>query len=143
MLRRTLGIAAVLALSPLAAGPARGADAPAEAVRVVPLLTQALADLPTKEVAMLTVEYLPGGASRPHRHDAHVFVYVLEGTLRMQLAGGVVQILRAGQVFYEAPGDVHETSANASATEPARFLVVMLKDKDRPLSRPVATPGAP
>jgi quercetin dioxygenase-like cupin family protein len=126
----------------LAAPPALGAD-DGEAVRVVPLLTQALPDLPSREVVMLTVEYLPGGASRPHRHDAHVFVYVLEGALRMQVAGRAVQTLGPGEVFYEAPGDVHQTSANASATEPARFLVVVLKDKGRPLTRPVAEARVP
>ena len=136
-------LAAALAVAALAATAARGADTAPEPVRVVPLLTQSLPDLPGKEVAMMTVEYLPGGASRPHRHDAHVFVYVLEGRLSMQLAGGAVQTLGPGQVFYEAPGDVHQTSANASATEPARFLVVMLKDKGRPASRSVAAPGAP
>jgi quercetin dioxygenase-like cupin family protein len=129
-------------LATLAALPALGVD-DSEAVRVVPLLTQALPDLPSREVVMLTVEYLPGGASRPHRHDAHVFVYVLEGALRMQVAGRAVQTLGPGEVFYEAPGDVHQTSANASATEPARFLVVVLKDKGRPLTRPVAEARVP
>jgi quercetin dioxygenase-like cupin family protein len=126
----------------LVAQPALGAD-DSEAVRVVPLLTQALSDLPSREVVMLTVEYLPGGASRPHRHDAHVFVYVLEGALRMQIAGRAVQTLGPGEVFYEAPDDVHQTSANASATEPARFLVVVLKDKGRPLTRPAAEAHVP
>jgi quercetin dioxygenase-like cupin family protein len=136
--------AAGLAVALLAAEPALGADAAAaEAARVVPLLTQALPDLPTKEVVMLTVEYPPGGASRAHRHDAHVFVYVLEGALRMQVAGHAAQTLGPGEVFYEGPGDVHETSANASTTEPARFLVVVLKDRGRPLSRPAAAPRAP
>jgi quercetin dioxygenase-like cupin family protein len=132
----------VIVCATLAALPARGAD-DSEAVRVVPLLSQALPDLPGREVVMLTVEYLPGGASRPHRHDAHVFVYVLEGALRMQVAGRAVQTLGPGEVFYEAPDDVHQTSANASATEPARFLVVVLKDKGRPLTRPVAEARVP
>jgi quercetin dioxygenase-like cupin family protein len=131
-----------MATAALAAGPVRGADAVPEPVRVVPLLTQALPDLPAKEVEMLTVEYLPGGASLPHRHDAHVFVYVLEGTLRMQVAGKAVETLGPGAVFYEGPGDVHQTSANASATRPAKFLVVVLKDKGRPLSRPATAQAA-
>jgi len=128
----------------LAPRPAR-ADAPPAAApaRVVPLLTQALADLPGKEVSMLTVEYLPGGASLPHRHDAHVFVYVLEGRLTMQVAGRAAETLGPGQVFYEAPGDVHQVSANASQTEPARFLVVALKDQGRALSRPAAATATP
>jgi quercetin dioxygenase-like cupin family protein len=143
MTTQRIRIAALaFAVAALAAGAALGAD-DTEAVRVVPLLTQALPDLPTREIVMLTVEYLPGGASRPHRHDAHVFVYVLEGALRMQVAGRAVQTLGPGEVFYEAPGDVHQTSANASATEPARFLVVVLKDKGRPLTRPVAEAGVP
>ena len=138
MTRTVFRIAAAgLAVAMLALRPALGADAGA-AARVVPLLTQALPDLPGKEVVMLTVEYLPGGASLPHRHDAHVFVYVLEGALRMQVAGRPVQTLGPGAVFYESPDDVHETSANASATAPARFLVVVLKDGDRPLTRPAA-----
>jgi quercetin dioxygenase-like cupin family protein len=133
--------AAALAIA-LATLPARGADPPAEAVRVVPLLTKALSDLPGKEVEMLTVEYLPGGASLPHRHDAHVFVYVLEGRLSMQVAGQPLQTLGPGQVFYESPGDVHQVSANASTIEPARFLVVVLKDQGRALTRPAAAAGA-
>jgi quercetin dioxygenase-like cupin family protein len=138
------GIAAAgLAIAMLAPAAACGADGPAEPVRVVPLLTQPLPDLPGKEVAMLTVEYLPGGASLPHRHDAHVFVYVLEGRLTMQVRGRAAQTLGPGQVFYESPSDVHQVSANASATEPARFLVVVLKDRGRPLTRPAAQGHAP
>ena len=134
-----------IAVAALGAGAARGAETPAEPAdpaKVVPLLTRALADLPGKEVVMLTVEYLPGGASRPHRHDAHVFVYVLEGSVRMQVEGHAVETLGPGGVFYEGPNDVHQTSANASATAPAKFLVVMLKDKDREPARP-AVPSVP
>ena len=135
-------IAIAIAAAGLALATGARADAP-EAVRVVPLLTQALADLPGKEVEMLTVEYLPGGASLPHRHDAHVFVYVLEGTMTMQVAGGPARTLGPGEVFYESPGDVHQVSANASPTQPARFLVVALKDRGRALSRPAAQAPAP
>jgi len=103
---------------------------------VAALLTQPLADLPGKEVVMMTVEYLPGGSSLPHRHDAHVFVYVLEGEFRTQIAGHEPVTLKAGQVFYESPQDIHQVSANASLTKPARILVFWLKDKDKPLSRP-------
>lgn len=102
---------------------------------VNPLMTQELSDLPNKEVMMMTVEYLPGGASLPHRHDAHVFVYVLEGELVTQVAGQKAVTLKAGQVFYENPQDIHQTSANASKTAPMKFLVVALKDKDRELTR--------
>ena len=111
------------------------ADAP-EAV-VQPLLSMPLPDIPGKEVILLTVSYLPGGASLPHRHDADVFVYVLEGTLRMQVAGQAPVILHPGQIFHESPSDVHSVSENFSHTEGARFLVFMVKDAGRPATRSV------
>jgi quercetin dioxygenase-like cupin family protein len=100
-----------------------------------PLLTQDLPDIPGKEVVMLTVTYLPGGASLPHRHDADVFVYVLEGSLVMQVDGQPAVTLGVGQTFHEAPGDIHRQSANASATKPAKFVVFMIKDKNKPITR--------
>lgn len=87
---------------------------------------------------MLTVEYPPGGASTPHRHDAHVFVYVLEGSLVMQVDGREPVTLGPGETFYESPEDVHRVSRNASATEPVRFLVFFVKEKGRPTTRAVA-----
>lgn len=105
---------------------------------VTPLVTRELPDLANKEVRLLTVEYLPGGASLPHRHDAHVFVYVLEGTLRMQVDGGEPVTLGPGETFYEDPQAVHRVSANASDTEPAKLLVFIVKDRDKPVSRPVS-----
>lgn len=102
-----------------------------------PLLTQALPDLPGKEVVMSTVVFPAGVASPAHRHDAHTFVYVLEGAVVMQVAGGPVLTLRPGDTFYETPTDVHATSRNASATSPAKILVVMLKDQGRPGLTPV------
>jgi quercetin dioxygenase-like cupin family protein len=102
---------------------------------VVPLMTKDLTGIPNKEGTMLTVQYLPGGASLPHRHDAHVFVYVLEGSVKMQVEGQPVVTLTAGQTFYENPGDVHRVSANASTTQPAKILVFMVKDKDKPATR--------
>jgi quercetin dioxygenase-like cupin family protein len=99
------------------------------------LLTQDLADIPGKEVVLLTVTYLPGGASLPHRHDADVFVYVLEGSVRMQVDGQAPVTLGPGKTFHEGPGDVHRQSANASATEPAKFVVFMIKDKNKPATR--------
>jgi quercetin dioxygenase-like cupin family protein len=78
---------------------------------------------------MLTVEYPPGGATAPHRHDAQVFVYVLAGSVRMQVKGAPEVTLKVGDTFYESPNDVHTVSANASATESAKILVVMIKDK--------------
>lgn len=104
---------------------------------VTPLLTRALPDLAGKEVAMLTVEYPPGGASAPHRHDANTFVYVLEGAVVMQVEGGEEVTLRAGDTFYETPTDIHAVSRNASATAPAKFLVFQVKDQGAPGTRPV------
>jgi len=101
-----------------------------------PLLSKDLPDFAGKEVVMSTVTYPAGVASAPHRHDAHTFVYVLEGTVLMQVGGGPVLTLGAGQTFYEGPDDVHATSKNASATAPAKILVFMLKDKSKPATRP-------
>ena len=102
------------------------------------LMTRDLAGAEGKEARMLTVEYPPGGASAPHRHDAQVFVYVLEGTVRMQVEGSPVVTLKAGETFYEGPNDVHTVSANASQTQPARILVLMLKNKGAAPTTPVA-----
>lgn len=99
--------------------------------------------VPGKELLMLTVEYLPGGASLPHRHDAQVFVYVLEGELKMQVAGGPIVMLHPGQTFYESPTDIHAVSANASKTKPAKFLVFIVKDKGAPVTREVAPAATP
>jgi quercetin dioxygenase-like cupin family protein len=102
-------------------------------------MTKDLIGVSGKEILMITVEYLAGGASLPHRHDAQVFVYVLEGELKMQVKGGRLMTLRPGQTFYEGPGDVHLVSANASQTAPAKILVFMVKDKTKPASRLVPT----
>jgi len=112
----------------------------APAAKVTPLMTRDLPGIEGKEMLVLLVEYPPGGVSLPHRHDASVFVYVLEGTVTMQVAGSAPATLKAGETFYEAPGDVHVTSANASSTAPARFLVHMVKNKGAAPSVPV--PGA-
>jgi quercetin dioxygenase-like cupin family protein len=97
-----------------------------------------LAGLAGKEVLMSTVTYPPGGASPPHRHDAQVFVYVLEGELIMQVQGGPKVALKPGETFYESPTDVHAVSANASQTQPATFLVFIIKDKGNPTTRAAA-----
>lgn len=115
---------------------ATGAEEPKPAA-LTPLFATDLSGLPGKEAVMLTVEYPPGGSSSAHRHDANVFVYVLEGTLRMQVDGTPAVTLKAGETFYENPTDVHRVSANASDTEPVKFLVVMIKDKGKPATRPV------
>jgi quercetin dioxygenase-like cupin family protein len=107
------------------------------------LLTRDLEGVPGKELVLLSVDYVPGGASLPHRHDAQVFVYVLEGSMRMQVQGYPVQLLGPGQTFYEGPTDIHAVSANASATKPARILVFMVKEKRAPVSRPVPSKTPP
>jgi quercetin dioxygenase-like cupin family protein len=94
------------------------------------LMKKELTGVPGKEIRMLTVEYPPGGASPPHRHDAQVFVYVLSGSLRMQVQGSPVVTLQAGQIFYEGVDDVHTISENASPSESAKILVFMVKDKN-------------
>ena len=94
---------------------------------VAALLSKELADIPGKEVLMLSVEYPPGGADPVHRHDAHAFVYVLEGSIVMQVKGGAAVTLTPGQTFYEGPDDVHTIGRNASATLPAKFLVLLVK----------------
>jgi quercetin dioxygenase-like cupin family protein len=100
------------------------------------LMLKDLAATPGKEVLMATVVYPPGGASAPHRHDAQVFVYVLEGALLMQVQGGPQVTLKPGDTFYESPTDVHTVSANASKTAAAKFLVFIVKDKGAPATRP-------
>ena len=100
--------------------------------KVEPLMSKVLPDEPGKEALMITVSYAPGGADEIHRHDAHVFVYVLEGSIVMQLKGQPAVTLKAGQTFYEAPGDVHVVGKNASATEPAKFLVLLIKKTNAP-----------
>ena len=141
--RRVMNAAAVFLLfqaGALAAEEKAAAPAPTGA-DVKQLMDKELMSNPNKEMLMLTVEYPPGGSSPPHRHDAQVFVYVLEGVLNMQVAGGKELTLQAGETFYENPNDVHTVSANASKTSPAKILVFILKDKNAPVSRPAkATP---
>lgn len=127
---------ALVAMVAASAASAQAADPPS-APAVVSLITKDLTGISNKEGTMLTVEYKPGGTSLPHRHDAHVFVYVLEGAVKMQVDGQPEVTLTAGQTFYENPSDVHRVSANASATKPAKILVFMVKDKDKPATRAV------
>jgi quercetin dioxygenase-like cupin family protein len=96
---------------------------------VTPLMLKDLADEPGKEMLMITVVYPPGTVEHIHRHDAHAFLYVLEGTIVEGVRGGKEVTLTAGQTFYEGPGDVHTIGRNASQTKPARFVVVLLKKK--------------
>ena len=103
---------------------------------VTPLMTKALADMPGKEALMLTVEYPPGGGDPAHRHNAHAFVYVLEGSVVMQLKGGKQVTLTPGQAFYEGPDDVHIVGRSASTTKPAKILVLLLKKQGAPVLVP-------
>jgi quercetin dioxygenase-like cupin family protein len=104
----------------------------AQEAKVTPLLSKDLPESPGREALMLTVEHAPGGSSAIHRHNAHALVYVLEGSVVMQLKGGKQVTLTPGQSFYEGPDDVHVVDRNASSTEPAKFLVVLIKDKGAP-----------
>jgi quercetin dioxygenase-like cupin family protein len=119
----------------LVAGTAGAQQTPPEA-HVTPLMTKVLANYPGKEAVVITVDYPPGGESPVHRHNAHAFVYVLEGSIVMGLRGGKSVTLTPGQTFYEGPDDIHTVSRNASLTEPAKFLVVLLKNKSEPISTP-------
>jgi quercetin dioxygenase-like cupin family protein len=134
-----LFMAAALGQSPTRAD----SPSPPPAALVQPLLDKELVGAPGKELLMLTVEYVPAGASLPHRHDAQVFVYVLEGEVNMQVAGSPAVTLHQGQTFYENPTDVHVVSANASKSMPAKILVFMVKDKNAPATRAAAAPGTP
>ena len=99
---------------------------------VTPLMTRTLPDMPGKEALMLTVVYPPGGGDPVHRHNAHAFVYVLDGSVVMQLKGREPVTLTAGQTFYEGPDDVHVVGRSASATKPAKILVLLLKKQGAP-----------
>jgi quercetin dioxygenase-like cupin family protein len=104
---------------------------------VTQLMSKALQDYPGKEALLIEVEYPPGSEDPVHRHDAHAFVYVLEGSIVMGVKGSEPVTLTAGQTFYEGPDDVHTVGRNASLTEPARFLVLLLKDSGAPVLTPV------
>jgi len=126
--RAALAGIVLAALASIAPSAATDRAAASDAV-VAQLIARDLIGVPGKEVTLETVEYPPGGKSPPHRHHAQVFVYVLEGSLRMQVQGSPTETLGPGGTFYESPDDVHVVSENASQTKPAKFLVVMVKDK--------------
>ena len=104
---------------------------------VTSLMSKDLTDVPGKEALMLTVEYPPGGADPIHRHNAHAFVYVLEGSIVMQVEGGKEVTLKPGETFYEGPNDVHIVGRNASTTKPAKFVVLLIKNQGAPALIPV------
>jgi quercetin dioxygenase-like cupin family protein len=105
----------------------------AQEAKVTDLMSKDLPNLPGKEGLMIAVEYPPGSVDPVHRHNANGFIYVLEGTIVMQVRGGKEVTLTAGQTFYEGPDDVHVVGRNASKTEPAKFVVFFVKDKSAPV----------
>lgn len=111
---------------------AKAANGDAPPPIVTPVMTQPLPDYPGKEALMITVEYPPGGADPVHRHDAHGFIYVLEGSIVMGVQGGKEVTLLPGQSFHEGPEDLHTVGRNASKDKPAKFLVLLLKDAGKP-----------
>jgi len=108
----------------------------AQEAKVTQLMSKDLPNLPGKEGLMITVEYPPGSSDPIHRHNANAFVYVLEGTIVMQVRGGKEVTLTPGQTFYEGPNDVHVVGRNASQTKPAKFVVFLVKDKGTPVLVP-------
>ena len=108
----------------------------AQDAKVKPLMSKDLTEFPGKEGLMITVEYPPGGSDPVHRHNAHGSIYVLEGSVVMQVKGGKEITLTPGQSFYEGPNDVHVLGRNASSIKPAKFLVFLVKDKGAPILVP-------
>ena len=111
---------------------------PTKEAKVTPLFSKDLTEFPGKEGVMITVEYPPGTTDPIHRHNAHGFIYVLEGSIVMQVRGGQEVTLTAGQTFYEGPSDVHVVGRNASQTKPAKFVVFLVKDKGAPVLVPAS-----
>jgi len=109
----------------------------AQDAQVTPLMSKDLADFPGKEGLMITVVYPPGASDPIHRHNAHAFVYVLEGSVVMQVKGGKEITLTPDQSFYEGPNDIHTVGRNASSTKPAKFIVFLVKNKGAPVLVPV------
>ena len=109
----------------------------AQEPKVTELMTKKLTEIPGKEVLMISVEYPPGGSDPIHRHNASAFIYVLEGSIVMQVKGGKQVTLRPGETFYEGPDDVHVVGRNASKTKPAKFVVLLIKDPGTPVLVPV------
>jgi quercetin dioxygenase-like cupin family protein len=128
-----LGLVLALGAGTLAVGRAAAPPEPS----VTPVMAKELANIPGKEALMLLVTYPPGGADPVHRHDAHGFIYVLEGSIVMGVKGGKEVTLNPGQSFYEGPDDIHTVGRNASSSRPAKFLVLLIKDKGVPPFLPI------
>ena len=129
MLMKKIIIVVLLSLIP--------ATLTAQEIKVTSLMSKVMTDVSGKEGLMITVEYPPGGSDPIHRHNAHAFLYVLEGSVVMQVKGGKQVTLTPGQTFYEDSNDVHLVGRNASKTQPAKFLVFLVKDKNAPVLVPV------
>jgi quercetin dioxygenase-like cupin family protein len=127
----------MLVLAVLIAAVAMAKDA-----QVTPLLSKDLPEFPGKEGMVITVVYPPGASDPIHRHNAHAFVYVLEGSIVMQVKGGKEVTLMPGQTFYEGPTDIHTVGRNPSSTKPAKFVVFLVKDKGAPVLMPVSPAAA-
>jgi quercetin dioxygenase-like cupin family protein len=133
-MKTIVSLAAALMLSCLMA--TQPAVAAPEA-SVTSLRSEPLPEYPGKDVQMIVVDYPPGAIDPVHRHDAHAFVYVLEGSIVMAVKGGKEVTLKAGDTFHEGPNDIHTVGRNASSTQPARFVVFLIKNKGAPILIPV------
>jgi quercetin dioxygenase-like cupin family protein len=128
-------LTSIVIIGASAAIPATAQQAPA--TKVTTLLQQVLADLPGREVVMVTLDIPPGGGSAAHRHPGHhVFGYVLEGSYKLKVGDGAETVVNKGQTFYEAPGQLHAVSANASQSEPAKVLAVIVAESGKPITVP-------
>lgn len=136
---KTLGLLSLFVSGAAIAHSPASMHGPAQAhqAEVTALMSKVLPDYPGKEALMITVIYPPGAADPVHRHDAHAFLYVLEGSIVMGLKGGKEVTLTPGQTFYEGPNDIHTVGRNASLTKPAKFLVVLLKNQGEDVVLPV------
>ena len=119
----------LIAVGSATVNPARAADAAKPDTVITPLLEAPLSAFAAPTASMITVEYAPGAGTPPHTHPADTFVYVLEGAIEMQVAGGELKVLHKGDTYHEKPTDQHIVSRNASKTDSAKFLVVFVKDK--------------
>jgi quercetin dioxygenase-like cupin family protein len=137
MVNKTLSLVVLFLMTCtlMAQQPTRTPQAPE--AKVTPLMSKDLTEFPGKEALMIMVEYPPGSIDPIHRHNAHAFVYVLEGSIVMQVKGGKEVTLTPGQTFYEGPDDVHLVGRNASTSKPAKFVVFFIKDKGAPVLVPV------
>jgi quercetin dioxygenase-like cupin family protein len=126
----------ILVLLLLSVGTIAAQQSTAPQAKVTPLMSKDVADTPGKELVMIGVEYPPGSSDPVHRHNAQALVYVLEGSVVMQVKGGKEVTLKPGDTFYEGPNDVHVVGRNASSTKSAKFVVILLKDKGAPIVVP-------